>query len=80
MSVESLARDTELKASIDEAVERLNAERTRVAGVKRYRLLAKSFTVESGELTPTMKIKRAVVQKKFAAEIEELYGAEVPRA
>jgi len=40
---------------------------------KKFLLLAQDFTVESGELTPTMKVKRRVVEKKYAQEIERLY-------
>ena len=40
---------------------------------KKFLLLPEDFTVESGEMTPTLKVKRRVVQKKYAKEIEELY-------
>lgn len=42
--------------------------------VKRFKILSKQWTVESGELTPTMKLKRKVIHQKFAKEIESLYN------
>jgi long-chain acyl-CoA synthetase len=41
--------------------------------IKRYKILSQEFTVESGELTPSLKVKRKLLDKKFAAEIAELY-------
>jgi long-chain acyl-CoA synthetase len=42
--------------------------------VKRWRLLSVEWTAESGELTPTLKLKRRVVHAKYADEINSLYG------
>ncbi len=44
-----------------------------VEQVKRYKLLTKAFSIEDGELTPTMKVKRKVVLEKYAKEIAEIY-------
>ena len=41
--------------------------------IKRFVLLPKPFTMESGELTNTLKIKRAVLNKNYAEQIEEMY-------
>jgi long-chain acyl-CoA synthetase len=45
---------------------------------KKVILLEKDFTVESGELTPTMKVKRRVVEKNYQDQIEELYAEPAP--
>jgi long-chain acyl-CoA synthetase len=45
----------------------------RVEQIRRFTLLPKEFSIETGELTPTLKIKRKVVSKNFAAEIEGMY-------
>jgi long-chain acyl-CoA synthetase len=42
--------------------------------VKRYKLLANEFTIESGELTPSLKIRRGIVEKQHANLIENLYS------
>jgi len=41
--------------------------------VRRVALLAEEFSIDGGEMTPTLKIKRRVVDEKFGALIEELY-------
>jgi len=52
--------------------------------IKRFRVLPRSFTLEDGELTPTMKIKRRIVHEHFADDIEAMYADEAsatqPRA
>ncbi|MFQ5524623.1 MAG: AMP-dependent synthetase/ligase [Thermoanaerobaculia bacterium] len=52
----------------------VNATLSRVQQIKRIRLLAEQFTVEGGELTPTMKLKRRVILSKYASDIEALYS------
>ena len=42
--------------------------------MKKFRVLPTEFTVEGGELTPTMKVKRKVVTEKYKKEIEQLYS------
>jgi long-chain acyl-CoA synthetase len=54
-------------------VEALNRELSQFERIKKFRLLLQEFTIESGELTPTMKVKRKAVEQQRAAEIEELY-------
>lgn len=54
-------------------VEDVNRDRVRVEQIKRFAILDRDFTQEDGELTPTLKLRRRVVQEHFADEIEELY-------
>ena len=48
--------------------------------VKRIALLPDEFTIESGELTPTLKVKRRVIEQKYGNVIESLYDGEIEKA
>ena len=56
------------------AVDRLNAERAPAERIKAWRTLPRELTVAGGELTPTLKVKRAVVMETFNHLIEEMYA------
>jgi long-chain acyl-CoA synthetase len=60
-------------ALYQEIVDALNHELSQFERIKRLTLLPAEFTVDSGELTPTMKVKRKVVEQKYAGQIEALY-------
>jgi long-chain acyl-CoA synthetase len=55
-------------------VDEVNRDRVRVEQVKRFKILPRDFSLEEGELTPTLKLRRRVVQEHFADEIEQLYA------
>jgi len=57
-------------------IDRVNAELAPFEKIKRFRLLPVEWTIETGELTPSMKLKRRVVAQKHAAEIAAMYGVE----
>ena len=61
-------------ALYQEIVDALNRELAQFERIKRIALLPSEFSVESGELTPTLKVKRKVVEQKWAREIAELYA------
>jgi long-chain acyl-CoA synthetase len=63
----------ELKALIDEDIKKANAELEDYERIKKYLILSRRLTVEDGEMTPTMKVKRNEVLKRFSREIEGLY-------
>jgi long-chain acyl-CoA synthetase len=56
-------------------VDGVNSELSRFEQIKRFRVLPRDFTAEEDEVTPTLKLKRRVVEQHFAAEIEELYSS-----
>ncbi len=63
---------------VGQAVEKVNSEHGRVEQIRRWRLLPIDFTVETGELTPTLKLKRKVVCERYASVIDEMYGDNAP--
>jgi long-chain acyl-CoA synthetase len=58
---------------VQEIVDDVNRDRVRVEQIKRFAILPRDFTQEEGELTPTLKLRRRVVQEHFADDIEQLY-------
>jgi long-chain acyl-CoA synthetase len=69
-----LAANADIKASIEAHVEEINKNYARVEQVKKISILPHDLSQESGELTPTLKVKRAVVASKHESEIERLYA------
>jgi len=70
-----LAVDPEIRKVVEAHVEEINKKFARVEQVKKVAVLPRDLTQEDGELTPTLKVKRAVVTQKHEKEIEELYAA-----
>jgi long-chain acyl-CoA synthetase len=62
-----------LEAAIERAIADVNATLNRWETIKRYRILPRELSVEAGEVTPSLKVKRPVVAANFAAVIEEIY-------
>ncbi|KUI23340.1 long-chain fatty acid--CoA ligase [Mycobacterium sp. GA-1285] len=73
-SVGDLATDPDLISEIDLAVKEANEAVSKAEGIRKFRILPVDFTEDTGELTPTMKVKRKVVAQKFASDIEALYS------
>ena len=71
---ETLAGLDAVKGLIAEDVERVNARFSRVENIRKFVILRKQLDHDDGELTATMKVRRNVIEKKFAAEINEIYG------
>jgi len=69
----SLTRAPEVQALIQSEIDRVNRKFARVEQVKKFFLLDTQLTAEDEELTPTMKLKRKLVQQKYAPQIEAMY-------
>ncbi len=70
-----LAANPDVKAAIEAHVEKINQNFARVEQVKKISILPHDLSQESGELTPTLKVKRAIVAQKHEDAIEQLYAA-----
>jgi len=65
----------EIIAEIEQAVADANKAVSRAESIKKYRILPVDFTEEDGHMTPSLKVKRAVVAKDFATEIDQIYNS-----
>ncbi len=65
--------DEDLKAAIQEAIEHANKAVSKAESIRTFRILPTDFTIEGGELTPTLKVKRRVVADHYGSEIEAIY-------
>mgnify|MGYP001766825290 CR=1 FL=1 len=63
----------QIKALIQKQVDEVNETLPRYEQIKYYKVLEKPFSIESGELTPTLKLKRRIVFEKYKDEIESMY-------
>ena len=70
----SLCRAPEIQDLIQREIEAVNANFARVETIKKFYLIERQLTPEDEELTPTMKLKRSFVNKRYAAEIDAMYG------
>jgi len=73
---ESLIRNDAVKKLFDDEIARCNRELGQVEQIKKYTLLGTEWSQDTGELTPTLKIKRKVIDKKYAPLVEAMYPPE----
>jgi long-chain acyl-CoA synthetase len=73
-SIAALARDERVRALVQTELDAANAKYARVEQVKRFFVLDHDLSQETGELTPTLKVKRNVVYDMYADRFDELYG------
>jgi long-chain acyl-CoA synthetase len=70
----TIAGDPGVRGELEKEVERVNQKFARIEQIKRFAILAHDFSQAGGELTPTLKVKRAVVYDKYANVFDELYA------
>ena len=73
LDVSSAAVCPVFRGHLERALEGANAHFARFETIKRFSVLSSEWSVDGGELTPTLKLKRRVIYKKYEAEIERLY-------
>jgi long-chain acyl-CoA synthetase len=74
VSMAALADDPQVRALIQAELDRANEKYAQVEQVKKFVILDHDLSQETGELTPTLKVKRNVVNEKYAGLFDELYG------
>jgi long-chain acyl-CoA synthetase len=72
-TVAALRDDPELRASIQEAVDDANQAVSRAESIREFRVLPADFTVAGGELTPSLKVRRSEVLKRYADQVAAIY-------
>ena len=65
--------DDAIRDEVQRAIDRINHGVAQPLAIKRFVVLPRAFTVDRGELTPTLKVRRAVVERNFAPQIEAMY-------
>jgi long-chain acyl-CoA synthetase len=73
-SREELAARPEVVAHYEKLIQELTPDLAQFEKIKKIALLPKEFTLEAGELTPTLKVRRRVVEEKYKDVIDRLYG------
>jgi long-chain acyl-CoA synthetase len=74
-NVDDFIRDEKIIKWVEEDMHKLALELGKFERVKHFVLKRRPFTLESGEMTPTLKVKRKIVQQKYASEIQGMYVA-----
>ena len=73
-TIASMTTDPDLVAEIQKAVDEANKAVSNAEAIKKFTILPVDWTEEGGQLTPSMKLKRNVVMKEFASEVDALYS------
>ena len=68
-----LAEDHDVRSAVQEAVDRANASVSQAEAVRAFRVLPETWSDQSGELTPSLKLRRAAVTRRYRREIADLY-------
>jgi long-chain acyl-CoA synthetase len=72
--IEELINHNQIKDLFDQRFEELQKEFSTYEKIKKFTLLPKEFTIEAGEITATLKLKRKVIQKKYKEHIDKMYS------
>ena len=71
--MEALVKDPEVMALVQSAVDETNSTLSRFETIKKFAILPRQLTLDEGELTASMKVKRRVVEKNFQSVLDGFY-------
>jgi long-chain acyl-CoA synthetase len=71
----ALASAEEVRTLVQDELDRANAQYAKVEQIKKFVILERDLSIEDGELTPTLKVKRAVVNERYADRFDDLYSS-----
>lgn len=74
LDVDTLYEAAQVNSMLEAHVAKVNKDLARVEQIKKFTILKKPFSIEGGELTPTLKVKRKIVNDHYASEIESMYA------
>lgn len=74
LDVAAAAKEDRVRRHVQEIVDKANSAVSRAEGIREFRILDRDFSMEEGHMTPSLKMKRAVIMQDFAAEIADIYG------
>jgi long-chain acyl-CoA synthetase len=74
LNPEALASDPDVRSEIKASVGRVNEELSHVETIKKWRILPRDLTVSSGEMTPTLKVRRKTVGEQYKDLVDEMYA------
>ena len=69
-----LIRNTDIEKLFQERLDSIQDELARFEQVKKFTLLPREFSIELGEITPTLKLRRKIIMDRFQKEIDAMYG------
>jgi long-chain acyl-CoA synthetase len=72
----ALVEDPKIRAEFQTIVDKVNATLANFETIKRFRLVPEEWSLDSGELTPSMKLRRRIITQKYASEIADFYADE----
>jgi long-chain acyl-CoA synthetase len=73
--IASLSREPQVHELIQAELDAVNANYARVEQIKKFFILDHDLSQETGELTPTLKVKRNVINERYAGELDALYAS-----
>jgi long-chain acyl-CoA synthetase len=71
--MEALAEDPTLVSELEKEMKKINTELASYETIKRFKVLPRDFSLEGGEVTPSLKLKRKVITEKYRSQIDALY-------